>query len=116
MTFSYARALLAMGPPPAGTQSNPAGEQMKMLGMMVIFALVFYFVMMRPQQKKAKEEAEMRKNIKAGDKILTTSGILGVVVGVKEKSLSIRSDDAKLEIVKSAVAEVMERAGGAAKS
>ena len=87
-----------------------------MLGMMVVFALVFYFVMMRPQQKKAKEEAEMRKQIKAGDKILTTSGILGVVVGVKEKSLSIRSDDAKLEIVKSAVAEVIERAGGAAKS
>ena len=105
-----------MGQTPPGTQANPAGEQMKMMGMMAIFALVFYFVMMRPQQKKARQEAEMRKNIKTGDRILTTSGIIGIVVGVKEKSLSIRSDDTKLEIIKSAVAEVTERSGSASKS
>ena len=116
MTFDVAHTLLAMAPPPPGTQPNPAGEQMKMLGMMVIFALVFYFVMMRPQQKKAREEAELRKNVKAGDRILTTSGIIGIVVGVKEKSLSIRSDDSKLEISKSAVAEITERSGSSAKS
>ena len=63
MTFDVAHTLLAMAPPPPGTQPNPAGEQMKMLGMMVIFALVFYFVMMRPQQKKAREEG-----LKAGKK------------------------------------------------
>jgi preprotein translocase subunit YajC len=58
----------------------------------------------------------MRKNIKPGDKILTSGGIVGVVVGVKEKSLSIRSADAKLEILKSAVTDITERSSGAAES
>jgi len=58
----------------------------------------------------------MRKTIKPGDKILTSGGIIGVVVAVKEKSLSIRSADAKMEILKSAVTDITERSSGAAES
>ena len=69
---------------------------------------VFYFLLIRPQQKQARQQEDMRKAIKRGDKVVTTSGILGTVTGVKERSLNIRSDDAKLEILKSAVAQVVE--------
>lgn len=48
-----------------------------------------------------------------GDKIVSNSGIVGVVVGVKDKNVSIRSGDAKLEILKSSVAEIIERSAPA---
>jgi preprotein translocase subunit YajC len=57
----------------------------------------------------------MVKTLKPGDKVLTSGGVLGVVVSVKERSVSIRSAETKLEIVKSAVTEVVERAASEAK-
>jgi preprotein translocase YajC subunit len=56
------------------------------------------------------------KSIRAGDRIVTSSGIVAVVVTVKEKTLSIRSADAKFEITKSAVAEITERSGESSSS
>ncbi len=80
-------------------------------GLMAFLALAMYLVMFRPQQKKAREHADMLKTIKNGDRVVTTGGVLGVVVGLKDKSVSIRSADTKLEVLKSAVTEILERAG-----
>jgi len=79
--------------------------------MIAIMFVMLYFVLLRPQQKKAKQQESMLKTIKSGDKIVTNSGIVGVVISVKEKTLSIRSADAKFEITKGAVAEITERSG-----
>ena len=113
MDFERFNALLALAPPPAqpGTQPNPTGEMVKMLGMFALMGVMFYFLLIRPQQKKAKAHAELLKAVKPGDKILTTGGVLGVIITVKEKSVSIRSGDAKFEITKSAIAEITERSG-----
>lgn len=73
--------------------------------------VVFYFVLIRPQQRKAKEHATLLKAVRAGDRVITTSGIVGIVLSVKEKTLSIRSADSKFEITKSAIAEISERTG-----
>jgi preprotein translocase subunit YajC len=54
------------------------------------------------------------ERIKPGDKVLTASGIVGVVISVKEKTVSLRSADTKLEILKSAISEITEKAGEAA--
>jgi preprotein translocase subunit YajC len=85
-------------PPPMWTNIVP-------LALMIV---VFYFLLIRPQQKQARQQEELRKALKKGDKIVTSSGILATVVTVKDRSVSIRSDDAKLEILKSAVAQVVE--------
>jgi len=112
MDFTNLKLILAEGgTPPAPTQPNPQGEMIKMVGTFALMGIVFYFLLIRPQQKKAKDQAALLKTIRAGDKIITASGIVGVVISVKEKSLSIRSADAKLEITKSAVAEITERSG-----
>ena len=108
MEFNLGNFLLAMAPPP-GTQPDPKGEMIKLVGMLGLMAVMFYFVAMRPQQKRAKEHAALLKAVKAGDKITTTSGILGVVLSVKEKTVTIRSADAKFEITKAAIAEITER-------
>lgn len=114
MNWNDWNVFIAMGAPPGQTgQAQPFWVSLFPILLMVV---VFYFILMRPQQKRAKEEAEMRKTIKPGDKVVTSSGIIGVVIGVKEKSLSIRSADSKFEILKSAVAEITERSSGAAES
>jgi preprotein translocase subunit YajC len=74
---------------------------------LLLFA--FYFAILRPQQKRQKAHAELMKGIKSGDKVTTTSGIIGTVVTVKDKSVSIRSADTKLEVLKSAISEITER-------
>ena len=70
--------------------------------------VVFYFLLIRPQQKQARQQEDMRKALKKGDKIVTTGGVLATVFTVRERSLVIRSDDAKFEILKSAVSQVVE--------
>ena len=112
MQLDIATVLLALGAPPQpGTQANPTGEMMKVVGMMVLMVVVFYLIGIRPQQKKAKDHANLLKTLRPGDKILTSGGIVGVVITVKEKTVSLRSADAKFEILKSAVSEITERGG-----
>jgi preprotein translocase subunit YajC len=102
-------AMLAMGPSPQpGQQQPPFWTSLVPLGLLVV---VFYFVLIRPQQKKAKDHAALLKAVRAGDKVVTTGGIVGVVMSVKEKTLSIRSADAKFEVTKAAIAEITERSG-----
>ena len=76
---------------------------------LALLVVVFYFAIIRPQQKKAKEHAALLKAVRAGDKIVTSSGIVAIVVTVKETTLMVRSADAKFEITKSAIAEILDR-------
>ena len=106
--------ILALGPTPQpGQPAPPFWVQLVPLGLLVV---VFYFALIRPQQKKAKQQAEMLKGVKPGDKVVTTSGILATVITVKEKSISIRSGDSKMEITKAAIAEIIERDADASQS
>lgn len=102
-----------MGQPQPG---QPAPSPFTTLVPLILLFVIFYFILIRPQQKKAKEQAAMLKTVKSGDKIVTSSGIIATVVTVKEDSVSIRSADAKLEIIKSAIAEIRERSGEASAS
>lgn len=94
-----------------GQQQGPPGWTS--LVPMVLMFVIFYFLLIRPQQKKAKEHAELLKTLKRGDKVVTNGGIVGVIVTVKEKHVTVRSEDSKFEVLKSAVAEVTERGNAA---
>ncbi|MGC3956669.1 MAG: preprotein translocase subunit YajC [Verrucomicrobiota bacterium] len=96
-----------------GTQATP--QPWTMLPMLVLMVVMIGF-MFFSQSKKAKQHAAMLKTIKAGDKVMTSSGIIGVVAGVKDNSVTIRSADSKLEFTKSAVAEILERSGDKAET
>ncbi len=102
--------ILAMGSQPApGTVADPRAQMLQMFGPLIFMAVIMYLLLIRPQQKKAKAHAELLKSVKTGDKVVTSGGILGVVVGVKEKSVSIRSADTKFEILKSSIGEILEK-------
>ena len=105
-----------MGAPPPGTQANPQGQMISTFGLLAIMMVMFYFVLIRPQQKRNKQLAELLKSIRPGDKVITSSGIVGVIITVKEKTVSLRSADSKLEISKSAITDVTERGGEASES
>ena len=94
--------------PAAGTTAQP--QQPAWLGFapMILLVIVFYFVLIRPQQKRAKELAKLVSSIKAGDKVLTSSGIIGVVIAVKDSSVTLKSFDAKIEVSKSSVTQILE--------
>jgi preprotein translocase subunit YajC len=108
-------ALLAFAPPAQnGTTANPQGELLRLGGLVAITLLMMYVIGLRPQRQRQKQLNSLLSNLKPGDKILTGSGIVGVVVGVKEKTVSIRSADSKLEILKSTISEITEKAGAEA--
>jgi preprotein translocase subunit YajC len=101
--------LALASPSQPGQQPNPKGQLFQMIGTFAIMGVIFYMLLIRPQQKRAKDQANLLKTIKAGDKIVTSGGIVGIVVSVKEKTVALRSADAKMEILKSAVSEITER-------
>ena len=70
---------------------------------LILIFVIFYFFLIRPQQKKVKEHKTMVENLKRGDKVVTSGGIIGTVERIIEndKAEIIISDDVKVEIVKS---------------
>ena len=74
--------------------------------------VMFYFVLWRPQQKKQKTHAALLATLKPGDKVITSSGICGVIISLKDKTVTLRSTDSKLEILKGHVSDILERSGG----
>ena len=70
---------------------------------LILIFVIFYFFLIRPQQKKVKEHKIMVENLKRGDKVVTSGGIIGTVERIIEndKAEIIISDDVKVEIVKS---------------
>lgn len=80
------------------------GFIVQFLPIFLIFA-VFYFLLIVPQRKRQKELQETISNLKAGDRIVTTGGIIGTITAVRETSLLLRSADKSIiEVARSAVA------------
>ena len=88
--------------------------------MLVLMVAVFYFMLIRPENKRKKEAEQMRGAIKTGDKITTIGGIIGTVVNVKEDKIVIETsaDQVRMELAKWAVSSnetAAERAAAEAK-
>lgn len=95
----------------APTPPTPPGSGFDMLMPMLFVFAIMYFLMIRPQRKKQKELEAQIKALKTGDRVVTSSGIHGVVANVKgdqSTSMTLKiADNVKIEIEKSAVATVL---------
>ena len=79
---------------------------MQMFPLVLIFVL-FYFVLIRPQQKRQKEHAKLVSAIKSGDQVVTNAGIHGIVANVKEKTVLLKvADNVKIEFDRAAIVTV----------
>ncbi len=94
--------LFAMSQPGEG-----GGSMVSTLVMFSLIIFIFYFMIIRPQQKRTKERQQLLEGVKKGDKIVTVGGLHGTVLGVEEKTLLVQvADDVKLKFEKSAVSSI----------
>ena len=104
----------------AAPASTPAGQVPSGLDalihtplpMLVLFGVVFYFLLIRPQSQLRKKQLALINALKAGDKVETASGIRGLVISVKDNSVTLKSIDAKLEVSKASVTQILESGAG----
>ena len=100
---------LLLGAPGGGD----GGQQSSSLGFLIPMALifvVFWFFMIRPQNKQRKETQRMLAELKKGDKIVTIGGVHGVVQSVRENTVILKVDEnCKIEFTRSAIASVKEK-------
>ncbi len=83
-----------------------------MILMLVLFMAIMYFLMIRPNQKREKQRREMLAALSKGDKVVTSGGICGTVVGLSEKTVVLRVDDdsnTKIEFVRGAISHISSR-------
>jgi len=119
MTSAFALALLAQAPVVGRSTLLPFAFQI-----VAIFA-IFYFVMIRPQQKQRKDHEERLRNLKRGDEVVTSGGIIGKVVHIAaptgegksatmDDRITIKSDESRLIVERGRIAKVLTTAEPAA--
>jgi preprotein translocase subunit YajC len=98
--------LLAQAPAP-----SPAGAGSGLISMLpfVFIFVIMYYVMLRPQMRRQKEQARLVASLKTGDRVVTSSGIHGLISNVKDKTVIVKvADNVKLEMEKTAVTNVVK--------
>ena len=75
--------------------------------MMVLMIAIMYFLMIRPTQRREKERRAMLGKLSKGDRVLFGGGLIGVIASMKDKSLTVKCGETKLEVSRSAVSAVL---------
>ena len=89
-----------------GGQQGQQGNPIALLMPLVLIFIIMYFFMIRPQAKRQKQHQQMVQSLTKGERVVTTGGIRGKIVGVKDDYFVIQTaDNTKLEILKSAIAK-----------
>ncbi|MFN7056178.1 preprotein translocase subunit YajC [Hyphomonas sp.] len=97
---------------PAAAQAAPAGPSIwTQILFFLPLILIFYFLLIRPQQQRAKKHTEMVNGIKRGDTIVTSGGLIGKVNKVNDNELSVDlADNVRVRVIKAMVIEVRNKA------
>lgn len=90
----------------ADSNANPAMSLVSLVPLILII-VVFYFLLIRPQKKKDKQDAQMRKNLQVGDEVVTAGGVVGIVFSIKEDTVVVETggDRSKIRVKKWAIAQ-----------
>jgi len=89
-----------------GGGGNPIQMFIPIIGML----LIFYFLLIRPQQKRQKETRRMIDAVRKGDRIVTASGLYGTVAGLKENVVVVKiAENVKVEMLKSSITGLVEK-------
>lgn len=104
-------ALMLFAPPTGGQTPNPF---IQLVPLVLIF-VVFYFFMIRPQQKKQKDREQVLDSIKRGDRVVTIGGIHGTVAGIETEKKTVLvqvADNLKIKFERSAIANIEKQETG----
>jgi len=98
----------ALGMP--ASQGQGQGNPIVAFLPLILMFLIFYFLLIRPQQKKQKEHQAMLNELKKGDNIVTSGGIHGIVASVKDNIVAVKvADNVKLDIAKNCISVVEKK-------
>jgi preprotein translocase subunit YajC len=96
----------AMAPGPGG--GGNGGGILQILPLMIGMFAIMYFLIIRPQQKQKRERENLLRAIKKGDRVVTTSGLYGTVVGLSEHTVTLKvADQVKLDFERGAVGRIV---------
>jgi preprotein translocase subunit YajC len=96
----------ALGPAPGG--GAPGGSFSVFVPLLLMFA-VFYFLLIRPQQKKTRQHQDMLKSLKVGDRVVTTGGLYGTIVAGGDHSIKLEiADKVRVEVGRTYIAGKVE--------
>jgi preprotein translocase subunit YajC len=102
----------ATSAPKSGSGGMDGGAGLSQLGLMVLMAVVFYLVLIRPQQKKQKELDSVLKALKKGQKVRTSSGIRGEILDFKTEAgdevVLLIAEKVKINVLRSSIATVLD--------
>ncbi|HTK70206.1 MAG TPA: preprotein translocase subunit YajC [Candidatus Eisenbacteria bacterium] len=97
----------------AAAAPSPQDQMLHMFAILAITIGIFYFMIIRPQQKKQRDTEAMLKAVKKGDRVLTSGGIFGTVIGRKGEKDEIVvlkvGEDMKMEFTSQSIIQVIER-------
>ncbi len=103
---AVAHALGAQG----GGGGDPGQTLLGLMPLILMFA-IFYFLLIRPQQKRAKEHKAMLDALKRGDEVVTSGGIHGKVTGVTDETVTLEiAPNVRIKVAKPAIASVKKKA------
>lgn len=95
---------------PQGGSGAGGGSMVSTFVMFGAIFLIFYFMIIRPQQKRAKEREKLLSSIEKGDKVITSGGMHGTVAGVEEKTILLQvTENVKLKVERSAIATILNK-------
>jgi preprotein translocase subunit YajC len=98
----------AMGPQPGGGGSS--GSQIWSFLPIILIFVIFYFLLIRPQQKQRRTHQNLLANLKVGDNVLTTGGIYGRVTGLKDDKVTLEiSDKVRVKVNRGNIAGVVKQ-------
>ena len=94
----------------ASPQGGEGGSPFMMFVPIIMVFIVFYLLMIRPQQKKQRQHQNLLSQLRKGDRVVTNGGIFGIIADVKEHVVVLRiTEEVKIEVAKSAIATVIEK-------
>ena len=106
----FTHALSSSADRRAGSAASPGGGFNLFVPLIFVF-IIFYFIMIRPQARRQKEQQQLITALKTGDRVVTSSGIHGLIANVKDSTVIVKvADNVKIEMEKSAIASVAKAA------
>jgi preprotein translocase subunit YajC len=98
----------AQAPGGAAAPANPTIAFLIQFGPILVIFAIMYLLLIRPQQQQQKKLAQMLSAVKKGDRVVTSGGIIGTIVGVDDTKAVLKiSDDVKVEFTKSSIVQVL---------
>jgi preprotein translocase subunit YajC len=95
---------------PAHAAAQPAAPGMMDFAFPVILLVLFYFMLIRPQSKKAKEHRAMQESLSKGDEVVTDGGLMGKIVSINENAISVQiADNVEVKVRRESINSILPK-------